>query len=153
MKGSFEKFHDWLYKWLFERNEKVQGIKLKYDLPMDPKQQVWTTVKENENGSKIRFKHKVTEKTHYSCGTCFILTVMALMAIIVVVFVTMSDNLFYDQPLKSKFFSLELKIQIIKSMIENASYRKVASTCLSLLKAHVGFFRFSMLGIFDVYLL
>ena len=77
---------------------------------MDPKQQVWTIVKENENGSKTKFKHKVTEKTHYSCGTCFILMAMALMAIIVVVvFVTMSDNLFYDQPLKSK---LELKIQI-----------------------------------------
>ena len=76
MKGSFEKFYDWLYKWLFERNEKVQGVKLKYDLPMDPKQQVWTTVKENENGSKIRFKHKVIEKTHYSCGSCFILMVM-----------------------------------------------------------------------------
>ena len=108
MKGSFEKVHDWLYKWLFERNEKVQGVKLKYDLPMDPKQQVWTTVKENENRSKIRFKHKVTEKTHTSCGncclTCFILMVMASMAIIVVVFVTMSDSLFYDQPLKSKFF-------------------------------------------------
>ena len=130
MKGSFEKFHDWFYKWFFKHNKKVQGFgnMLKYDLPMDPKQQVWTTVKENENGSKIRFKHKVTEKTHYSCGTCFILMVMASMAIIVVVFVTMSDNLFYDQPLKSKFFSLELKIQIIKSMIENASYRKVAST-------------------------
>ena len=113
MKGSFEKVHDWLYKWLFERNEKVQGVKLKYDLPMDPKQQVWTTVKENENGSKIRFKHKVTEKSYNSCGTCcwtcFILMVMSVMAIIVLVFVTMSDNLFYDQPLKSK---LELKIQI-----------------------------------------
>ena len=106
MKGSFEKFHDWFYKWFFEHNKKVQrfGNMLKYDLPMDPKQQVWTTVKENGNGSKTRFKHKVTEKTHYSCGTCFILMVMASMAIIVVVFVTMSDNLFYDQPLKSKFF-------------------------------------------------
>ena len=111
MKGSFEKFHDWFYKWFFEHNKKVQGFgnMLKYDLPMDPKQQVWTTVKENENGSKTRFKHKVTEKTHYSWGTCFILMVMALMAIIVVVFVTMSDNLFYDQPLKSKFFFLGIE--------------------------------------------
>ena len=61
MKGSFEKFHDWLYKWFFEHNEKVQGVKLKYDLPMDPKQQVWTTVKENEGGSKTRSKLKVTK--------------------------------------------------------------------------------------------
>ena len=136
MKGSFEKFHDWFYKWFFEHNKKVQGFgnMLKYDLPMDPKQQVWTTVKENENGSKTRFKHKVTEKTHYSCGTlkcwtCFILVFIPLMAIITVAFITMSDNLSYNQPLKSKTFSLELKIQMIKSMIENANYCKVASTC------------------------
>ena len=83
MKGSFEKFHDWFYKWFFERNKKVQGVKLKYDLPMDPKQQAWTTVKQNEGGSKNRFK----------CWTCFI-----FMAIFAVVFVT----LFYNQPVKSK---------------------------------------------------
>ena len=83
MKGSFEKFHDWFYKWFFERNKKVQGVKLKYDLPMDPKQQAWTTVKENEGGSKTRFKF----------WTCFI-----LMAIFALVFVT----LLYNQPVKSK---------------------------------------------------
>ena len=81
MKGSFEKFHDWLYKWLFERNEKVQGVKLKYDLPMDPKQQVWTTVKENEGGSKTRLKHKVTENSCCCCCCCFIfmVTLMSLL--------------------------------------------------------------------------
>ena len=97
MKGSFEKFHDWLYKWLFERNEKVQGVKLKYDLPMDPKQQVWTTVKENEGGSKTRSKLKVTKNATLKCWTCFI-----SMAIFAVVFVT----LFYNQPVKSKMIFL-----------------------------------------------
>ena len=103
MKGSFEKFHDWLYKWLFERNKRVQGVKLKYDLPMDPKQQVWTTVKENKDGSKTRFKHKVTEKSHYSCWTCFMCMVI-FGAIFAVVFVSTSNNLSYNQPIESKTF-------------------------------------------------
>ena len=97
MKRSFEKFHDWFYKWFFKHNKKVQGFGriLKYDLPMDQKQQVWTTVKENKGGSKTRLKHKVTEKSNYSCGTCccwtcFILTVMPLMAILALFFVTMT---------------------------------------------------------------
>ena len=84
MKGSFEKFHDWLYKWLFERNKKIQ-VKFDYDLPMDPKQQVWTTVKENEGySSKTRLKHKVTEN---SCCCCFIFMVI-LMVIFALAIVT-----------------------------------------------------------------
>ena len=109
MKGSFEKFHDWLYKWLFERNKKIQ-VKFDYDLPMDPKQQVWTTVKENENRSKIRFKHKVTEKTHTSCGncclTCFILMVMASMAIIL-------STQFLNDPLVKKTAGARMSLSIV----------------------------------------
>ena len=86
MKGSFEKFHDWFYKWFFELNPKVQA-KLKYDLPMDPKQQVWTTVKENEGGSKTRLKHKVTENSCCCCCCCFIFMVI-LMVIFALAIVT-----------------------------------------------------------------
>ena len=100
MKGSFEKIHDWFYKWFFERNKNVQRfakIGKKYDLPMDPKQEVWTTEKENEGGSKTRSKLKVTKNATLKCWTCFI-----SMAIFAVVFVT----LFYNQPVKSKMIFL-----------------------------------------------
>jgi hypothetical protein len=110
MKGSLEKFHDWT---TVKENESFSKARVKQKVTekKSPKQQVWTTVKENGRGSKNRFKHKVTEKTYYSCGTlkcwtCFILVVIPLMAIITVVFITMSDNLSYNQPLKSKTFFL-----------------------------------------------
>ena len=90
MKGSFEKIHDWFYKWFFERNKNVQRfakIGKKYDLPMDPKQEVWTTEKENEGGSKTRLKHKVTENSCCCCCCCFIFMVI-LMAIFALAIVT-----------------------------------------------------------------
>ena len=90
MKGSFEKIHDWFYKWFFERNKNVQRfakIGKKYDLPMDPKQQVLATVKENEGGSKTRLKHKVTENSCCCCCCCFIFMVI-LMAIFALAIVT-----------------------------------------------------------------
>ena len=72
MKGSLVKFLFVCSTFLetFCKGSKREGVKFKYDLPgdlpMDAKQNAWTTVKENGDGKKAEIKYKVTETPYYS---------------------------------------------------------------------------------------
>ena len=91
MKGSLVKFLFVCSTFLetFCKGSKREGVKFKYDLPgdlpMDAKQNAWTTVKENADGTEAKIKHKVTE-TPYYCWTCIICSLVVIGTICVVVF-------------------------------------------------------------------
>ena len=91
MKGSLVKFLFYCSTFLetFCKGSKREGVKFKYDLPgdlpMDTKQNAWTTVKENADGTKAEIKYKVTE-TPYYCWTCIICSLAVIGTICVVIF-------------------------------------------------------------------